>query len=553
VRWLYLALFAIGLAVYGIAACGRVWKQSSAPHFVYQAEAWLSGSIAIAPNCGPCGPDDPCEPPPRPCGRGESPLPADDWATVETVETPDGRVLRGRRLVVQRFQTVDGRELPISWIAKPLPGQVRREGGKACVGERCWEASEVAEVALLHGGEQVIGKRVTKFRLLGGDEILAEGLRSRGYTTYVSFPVVPAVLMLPSAAIAGRAGNDVIPTLLVAALILPLTLLVLRRLAEAGHSTRSVREDLWLVGMLAFGSVLFFASIQGKVWYTAHVVGVALALVYAWASIEARHPVVAGLALGTAALTRTSMAFMFPLFLYEAWRIAARATASEVPAQTSASMDLAAGRRAMLRAMRRPLLAFAAPIVVFAIAGMIYNQVRFESLTEFGHSYLALGDRTPVRQQLQIEQWGLASYHYLARNLSVALTLLPELVPHKPWVQISGHGLALWVTTPALLLLVWPRRRGPLHLVLWLTVLFVALPSLLYMNTGWVQFGYRFSLDYMVFLVMLLAIGDRPLGRVGKTLIVIGVIVNLFGAWSFDRRWEHYRVGGKAYETVVGV
>jgi len=42
------------------------------------------------------------------------------------------------------------------------------------------------------------------------------------------------VLMLPGAAIAGRAASDVIPTLLVAALILPLALATLRRLATAG-------------------------------------------------------------------------------------------------------------------------------------------------------------------------------------------------------------------------------------------------------------------------------------------------------------------------------
>jgi hypothetical protein len=35
---------------------------------------------------------------------------------------------------------------------------------------------------------------------------------------------------------------------------------------------------------------------------------------------------------------------------------------------------------------------------------------------------------------------GLASYHYLSRNLTVAFTLLPELLPRAPWIQISGHG-----------------------------------------------------------------------------------------------------------------
>lgn len=442
---LYAALFAIGLAVYGLVAWDRLGRQSGAPHFVYQADAWLGGSLAVKP-----------------------PLPNDDWAIVETVTLDDGSQVSGRRMVTRRvFRTLDGRELPLTKITG-----------------------------------------------------------SRGHTAYVSFPPFPSLIMLPSVLVNGRAANDVIPTLIVAALILPLSLLVLRRLAAAGLSSRTVREDLWLVAMLAFGSVLFFSSVQGKVWYTAHVVGVALALVYAWASIEASRPVIAGLALGAAALTRTSMAFMLPLFVFEAWR-------------------MAGGDRKQLV---RTLVRFAIPVAAFAIAGMAYNYARFASPTEFGHSYLALGDFRPVRQQMQIEQWGLASYHYLERNLTVALTLLPDLLPRAPHVQISGHGLALWVTTPILLFVLWPRAKPPVHRALWLTTLFVALPSLLYMNSGWFQFGYRFSLDYMVFLMMLLAVGARPLTRVGKALIAIGIVVNLFGAITFDRYGKYYR---GPYDVVV--
>ena len=67
------------------------------------------------------------------------------------------------------------------------------------------------------------------------------------------------------------------------------------------------------------------------------------------------------------------------------------------------------------------------------------------------------------------------------------------------------------------------------------------------MNSGWFQFGYRFALDYLVFLVLLLAIGGRPLGRVAKVLIVAGIVVNLFGAYTFARRGQFY--GGQ--NTVV--
>lgn len=420
---LYAVLFAVGLVVYGVVAGPtRLTHQSEAPHFVYQADAWLHGSVAVQP-----------------------PLPNDDWAQVERVQLDDGSEAEGRRMTTRpTFMMLDGGTVETKRIVKSL-----------------------------------------------------------GWTAYVSFPFVPSLIMVPSALIAGRGANDVLPTLVVAALILPLTLLLLRRLGMGDG------DALWLVGALAFGSVLFFASVQGKVWYTAHVVGVALALVYVWGSIDASRPMAAGLALGAASLTRTAMAFMAPLFLIEWWR---------------------SGRD------WKKLAWFAAPLIGWAIAGVIYNEVRFHSATEFGHTYLALGNHQPVRQQLVIETHGLASPHYLLRNLAVAFLQTPDLSPFK----VNGHGMAIWLTSPWLVLLLLPRVRGPRFWTLWLCVALVALPSLTYMNSGWYQFGYRFSLDYMVLLVALLAIGGRPLGRVGKALIGVAIAVNLFGAVTFGRYWGWY-------------
>ncbi len=449
----HVLLFLVGLVGYGALAHDRLTTQSSDPHFVYQADAWLHGHAAIVPR----------------------PAKGDDWAKVETVRLTDGRTVRGRRLFSRpEFVTTRGAHIPLTDVAE--------------------------SVAITH---------------------------------YVSFPPVPALLMIPSALLHGRDGNDVMPTVLCAALILPLCFSTLRRLAAAGQSTRTVTDDVWLTLALGFGTVLYFASVQGRVWFTAHVVGVALACGYAWASVEAARPIVAGLCLGLAAVTRTPMAFMFPLFAFEALRM------------RGGWARLRAEPRAAARALVRPLLTFAAPVVVIAIAAMAYNYVRFDAPTEFGHSYL------DVRQQAQIEAHGLFSYSYLARNLAVAFTLLPELPGRAPWLQISGHGLALWVTTPVFVLLLWPRQRPPIHLALWLTVALVAIPTFFYQNSGWVQFGYRFSLDYTVFLVLLLAVGGRPLTRLTRALIVVGIVVNLFGAWSFARHTQYYRIGGNAYGTVV--
>jgi hypothetical protein len=451
---LHLALFALGFAVYGLVSGSRLFHQSSDPHFVYQADAWLHGKIAIDPR----------------------PAKGDDWAKVETV-TVDGEPVRGRVLHTRAvFRTVGGDEIPLARVRRAHPPDL---------------------------------------------------------TYYVSFPATPTLLMMPGALLGGRNANDVFPTVLLAALCLPLLLLCLERLNDAGLAERSRADQVWLVVLLAFGTVMFFSSVQGKVWYTAHVVGVALALLYAWASIEARHPLVAGIALGLGTLARTPLAFMFPLFAFEAWR---------------ATGGLAAwreDRRAFARAAVRRALPFAIPIVCVAIAAAAYNAARFGSPGEFGHSYL------DVMQQDQMERYGLMHYHYLSRNLAVALALLPDLSTHAPYVRISGHGLALWVTTPAFLLLLWPARTNRLHRALWVTTALVAIPSLLYQNTGWVQFGYRFSLDYTAFLVLLLAVGGRRLGRVARGLIVAGVLVNLFGAVTFGRDWQFYRANRQVDYPVV--
>lgn len=439
-----LILFAVGMAVFSAVAGSRMMRQSTDPHFVYQADAWLHGQLAIDP----------------------PPAKGDDWCKVERVELTDGQTVRGRRRSDGSFQTTTGRR-----IAR-------------------------AEIA-----------------------------RSLGHTYYVSFPPFPAVLMLPQAAIHGRDANDVFTTVVVAALVLPLFWFALRRLRDAGLSDRSDADHLWLTAAFAFGTVFFFSSVQGRVWFTAHVVGVALALGYVWASIEARRPVLAGVLLGLGAITRVPLAFLFPLFLFEAWRTA--------------------GDRANLRPFVRRCALFAAPVVAIAVLAMIHNAARFDAPLDFGHTYL------DVMQQKQIEEVGMFSHRYLSRNLAVALALLPDVSSAEPYVKISGHGLAIWFTTPLVLLALWPRTRNALHRPVWITTAAVALPTLLYQNSGWVQFGYRFSLDYLPLVFVLIAIGGRPLRWTARGLIIAALLINLFGALTFAREWKYYRASRADYPAVI--
>jgi len=109
----------------------------------------------------------------------------------------------------------------------------------------------------------------------------------------------------------------------------------------------------------------------------------------------------------------------------------------------------------------------------------------------------------------------------------------------------------MWVTSPFLLWLAWPKKklvgeqsRGALRIsmfaILWISVACIALPGFLYQNSGWFQFGYRFIMDYLPFLMLLLALDEKRKGLLFYGLVTLGILVNLFGAVTFIRFPQFY-------------
>lgn len=487
-------IYLVSLVAYAAASNTRMQGHSpDGDHYIWLAWSWLHGRLDL----------------------GRTPPHGNDWAQVEHLTLADGRELRG---------------------------------------------------ATLQGSRET-------FRTLKGEilQVPAAEVKHREIKYYVSFPPFPGVLMLPMVAVAGLNSNDVVFTVVLAGLAPALFFLLLRRLRERGDSTRSERDDLWLTAVLGVGSVYYYSSVIGQVWYTAHVASVILVVLYCLASLDAKRPVLAGLALVCGFLSRPEILFAAPLFLWEAVRRhsrpvspeggeedepndkmkLARARAAEAAAEIErlggereklpALAELRAGlrlQRLRLRlawhrldrpALLRTLIAFAVPVALLGFGAGALNYARFGRLTEFGHTYLN------VRWTPRIQRFGLFNYVFLGRNLACLLALVPRIVRGSPWVQVSWHGLAIWVTTPVILWVLWPREKGRLHLPLWVTTACVAVPDLFYQNSGWVQFGYRFALDYIVFLLCLIAIGGRRLGFWFKLLVIVGVGVNLFGALTFGR------------------
>ncbi|WP_437603611.1 hypothetical protein WMF28_18675 [Sorangium sp. So ce590] len=326
---------------------------------------------------------------------------------------------------------------------------------------------------------------------------------------YVSFPPFPAVLIAPLVQLVGSAERvrDGQFFLAFAGVGPAVLFLALEKLSASRRSRRTQAENVALSLLFALGSVYWFSAVQGTVWFAAHVVGAALACVYLYCALDAAHPLAAGLALGLGFATRTPLGFALPLFLWEALR---------------------AGRSDP-RALARRLALFAAPAALVLAALLWHNHARFGDATEFGHRYLHIAWRA------RIEKWGLFSYHYLPRNLAVVLTSLPYAHVQGTPFQINVHGLALWVTTPIYAWALWPRRTPPMFWALAATASAVALPSLFYQNTGWIQFGYRFSNDFAPFLFAMIAVSGRRFGVPFYALGAAAIAVNGFGAVTFQR------------------
>ncbi len=386
----------------------------------------------------------------------------------------------------------------------------------------------------LTDGEVVRGNWVERtgqgpFRLLGEDAVMHLEARDVNRQAsqqryFVSFPPAPAWLMMPLAAVWGYDVNDVWFTLFFAALNLLLLFYLLERLAAGGLTDRTRKDNLWLTALFGFGSVHLWCAILGQVWFTALIMGVTCTLAYLHCAIDAKRPLLAGVFLALAFATRTPLVFTAIFFFAFVFFPGGRFLGFEKDRLIWAAKKLAL---------------FCLPCLVVGLSLLWMNQVRFNDWSEFGHSLLAGG---MIRR---IQEYGLFHWHFLSKNLAAAFVLVPQFQAEYPYVVVSRHGMSLFLTTPALLYLLWPKprrdhRERMLHWLCWLTVAVIGIQHLMYQNTGYEQFGFRFSLDFMPYLMVLLALGRRPITWVFKACILFGIAVNAFGAITFKRLPQFY-------------
>lgn len=362
-------------------------------------------------------------------------------------------------------------------------------------------------------------------RLVEGQKVRCEGRPLRTDRWFVSFPSFPAVVMLPFVALHGYQFNDTSFGVFVGALAVALFYSLLRFLAQEGETERNRNDNVVLSLVLAFGTLFFYCAIRGEVWFSAQVMGVALTCLYVRNAVKARRPLLAGLFFSMAVLTRTPLVFAGLFFVLEAL--------CPGPDRLAQLKALPTTWKPALRKLGLFGLG-AGPLALLAAA---YNVYRFGKPGEFGHSYFFNN-----RVNADIDRFGLFNLEYLSRNLQAAFFKLPQVSLSPPRLSYDPHGLTLLLTLPLLVFLFFPRTRPRMHWPLWLTVAACALPGLVYQNTGYMQFGFRFSLDYTPYLLLLFAVGGWSLrNRAVVAVLALGVLVNFWGAVAFRGYTEFVR------------
>jgi hypothetical protein len=347
--------------------------------------------------------------------------------------------------------------------------------------------------------------------------LLEELISGPSGALYVIYPPMPAIVLLPQVAIWGLDANQTLASVFWGSLNTVLVFLLMRHLT---HS-RSLR--LWIALLFAFGTIHWWHASIGSAWYFAHVISFLFLTLAIYATLANQRPFLIGLLLGASYWARIPTIVALPFFVV---MLANRAYRK--------SSDQSIIRRIKFT----PLLELGAGIGIFVSANFLYNYLRFGTVRDRAYSIQA--QREP--------QWypeGLFDISYIPDHLWIFFLKPPILADQPPYVMPSMVGLSILFTTPAF---IYCLRAGinRVALACWSAVIPIALVDFSHGGVGWVQFGYRFGMDFYPFLLVLAALGMRAsLGRDAKPtrkqrlLVLISILVNVWGVlWINKFGWE---------------
>jgi hypothetical protein len=379
---------------------------------------------------------------------------------------------------------------------------------------------------------------------------------------------LPAIVLLPFVAVWGLLTDIRAVSVLVGALDVGLAWWALGRLPV------SRRIRLATTIFFGFGTVIWYAAQLGTTWFFAHVVAVAFILLAVGLALEADPgsddepedlPSAGGLVSAVVAQIRRPLSLIDRRQLLVGLLFGLACTARLPVVFAAPFFILVGGGGTWVRRAVSAGIGTAIPVGLL----LLYNLTTTGHVLHPGYDWQYQREANGYPSLNYNPDWGIEDPRYLVQNLGIMFlstpAILPELAPGAlgdgdpvcqpprttrglfdrrcPIAEPQAIGMSIILTSPAFLLAISALRSRRSRLVAgaYLSILLIALVNLMHFSQGWVQFGYRFSNDFVVFALLLVAVGMSRRGGVGWLgfgLVAASVVVNLWGViWGNILGW----------------
>jgi hypothetical protein len=315
---------------------------------------------------------------------------------------------------------------------------------------------------------------------------------------YVPFPLGPSFALIPFILLIPSITQQQV-SIFLGAIDVSLFFILASRFTN-------LKNSFLLSIFLSFGTALFWASVVGTTWYYAHVVAfffLTLSLIFHFQKKD----ILSGIFFSLAVISRYPVLLGIIFFVLQ------------------------------LKNDRKRLLKFLLSAASLAPIHYIYSYLRFGNIFKTGYvevynSYIKNNYPYTI---LQLINPNIKLFGYLdIRNVPLHLfTFLiePPIITNALNIAPSPYGMGIIFTSPLLFLAFRFPFKSTLERNLIIGASFIALVDFLHYMQGWVQFGYRFALDFLPFLLILLAIRFKPT-KFTILLMIISVIVTFWGVKS---------------------
>jgi hypothetical protein len=341
---------------------------------------------------------------------------------------------------------------------------------------------------------------------------------------YLPFGPLPAVILIPFLPILDLGVHIV----WIGYLLTLLNIWVLFKILGAMGIKDERRQ--WALLLFFGGTVYLSVTLVGSSYFLAAVLTVSCVLLAILETLTRRRPWLIGIFIGLAGMTRLTAVFVLPFFMWMLWK----GTSTDPLADNTQEDTSAKTRRDRLsKVVANYILLFAGLAGPMALL-FAYNYLRFGSIMESGYNMAVL----TYQPFVDARSYGLFSLAHIPKNLFMMFLQGPLAYPSDdapvllfPYFMPSPWGMGLIYTSPAIFYAFRSKFNQPFVKACWLGIGVAMIPIITYYGIGWIQFGYRYALDFLPLALLLAARGlPNPMTNLAKGLVLGSVAVSTWGA-----------------------